>query len=153
MIKYIKVIHIVGMVFFFGSILGHALEGIISSINNTLILDKHDDVYIFTIPGLIMLTLSGIIMAFLRKESVLISRWLLLHVCIGIIILLNVVVVLYPLGNEIALISSVLDISNESSVNNLNMLKEEQKIFGSFNIIACFVMIFIAVVKPKLGGK
>lgn len=158
MYKSIKVLHIIGVVLFFGSILGHAVAGIVSSTSDNLqVLNTVREViqtetYFLTIPGLVLFTLTGIAMLFVGKLPLKKRRWLVVHIGLGTLVVLNAVFVLLPVGQDI--LEATQNVVNSGGfMEHLHQLENREAIFGAFNIISCFILITIAVIKPKFGGK
>ena len=158
MYKLVKVLHIIGVVLFFGSILGHAIAGVVSSASdnpqvlNTVREVIQTETYILTIPGFLLFTVSGIAMLFIGKLPIKKLRWLIVHISLGALVILNAVFVLLPVGTEILEASQSI-IMGSGSKENLHHLENREAIFGALNIISCFVLVTVAVIKPKLGAR
>ncbi len=156
--KKIKVIHIIGVVMFFGSILGHAIAGVVSaSSNDPAVFNivrqviEVETVYL-TLPGLAIFSLSGIAMLVIGKMPVPKIKWLAVHIVIGIMVILNAFIVLIPVGTGI-LEASQQVMEGLVSLETMHELKNREAIFGAFNIVACLVLIVLAVIKPKFGKQ
>ncbi|MCP4494440.1 MAG: DUF2269 family protein [Gammaproteobacteria bacterium] len=154
----IKVIHIIGVAMFFGSILGHAIAGVVSAsssdpavFNIVRQVIEVETVYL-TLPGLVMFTLSGIAMIVIGKMPVHKIKWLAVHVAVGVLVILNAFIVLIPVGTEILVASQNVMVGSVSSETIL-ALKNREAVFGAFNIVACLVLITLAVIKPKFGHR
>ncbi len=158
MYKSVKVLHVIGVIMFFGSILGHAIAGVVSAAtNNTQVLYTVREViqaetYFLTIPGFILFTITGITMLFVGKLPIKKLRWLAVHVCLGILVILNAVFILLPAGAEI-LDASQNMVMGAGSMEYFHQLKNREAIFGALNIFLCLILVSLAVVKPKLGSK
>ena len=157
MSKKIKVIHIFGVVMFFGSILGHAIAGIVSASNNDPIVFNivrqviEVETHYLTFPGLCIFALTGIAMLIIDKRPILKIKWLAIHSIIGVIIILNAFFVLIPIGTELLSVSEKL-VDGSVSLEHIHELKNKEAIFGALNIFACIILIILAVIKPKFGG-
>lgn len=158
MYKSIKVLHIIGVVLFFGSILGHAIAGVVLSDNDspqTLSIVRQviqvETTYL-TLPGLILFTITGIGMIIVGKLPIKELRWLAIHITLGSFVALNAFFVLIPVGQEILDISNKL-MSDGATLEHLKQLGNKEAIFGAFNIIACLLLIIVAVFKPKFGSQ
>jgi uncharacterized membrane protein len=157
MYRKVKVVHIIGVVLFFGSILGHAVAGIVSSASNSAqVLNIVREViqaetYYLTIPGLVLFTVTGISMIVVGKLPLKKLRWLMVHVGLGVFVILNAVLVLAPVGQELLATSQSL-VNGTASIEQIHNLESKEAMFGGFNIIACLLMVTMAVMKPKLGG-
>ena len=158
MYKPVKVLHIIGVIMFFGSILTHAIAGVVSSASdNTQVLHTVREViqtetYFLTIPGFILFTITGITLLFVGKLPITKLRWLAVHVCLGILVILNAVFILLPVGTEILEASQNMVIGT-GSIEDFQQLKNKEAIFGALNIISCLVLVTLAVIEPKLGAK
>ncbi len=154
----IKVIHIIGVVMFFGSILGHAIAGVVSaSSNDPAVFNivrqviEVETMYL-TLPGLVIFTLSGIAMIVIGKMPVRKIKWLAVHFGVGVLVILNAFIVLIPIGTEI-LEASQNVVAGSVSAETVPALKNREAVFGALNIVACLVLITLAVLKPKFGHR
>jgi hypothetical protein len=143
---------------FFGSILGHAIAGVVSASSNdpgvfniVRQVVEVETVYL-TLPGLIIFTLSGIAMLVVGKMPVRKIKWLAIHIAIGVLVILNAFIVLIPVGTEILETSQKL-VDGSVTLEALHELKNREAIFGALNIAACLVLITLAVIKPKFGKQ
>ncbi len=158
MLNTIKVIHVIGVVMFFGSILGHAIAGVVSASSSDpavfgIVRQVIEVETVFlTLPGLVVLTLSGAAMLVIGKMPVSKIKWLAVHFAIGILVILNAFIVLIPIGTEI-LETSQKAMGGSVSLETLHALKNREAMFGAFNILACLVLITVAISKPKFGSQ
>ncbi len=160
MLKLIKALHVLGVVLFFGSILGHAIAGLAENVHDSAqtqrIARQIIDVatWYLTVPGLLLLTLTGITMVVMRKASLLKMRWTFLHVVIAALIVLNATFVLLPTGQAIlAIIDGLAKGTGTGTGAGLRILEEREAMFGAINILLCLTAVFVGVIKPRLGGK
>ena len=143
---------------FFGSILGYAITGIVSSssdnpqVLNTVREVIQTEIYFLTLPGFILFTITGFTMLFIGKLSIIKIRWLAVHVCLGVLIVLNAVFILIPVGVEILEASQNM-LTGVGSMENFHQLKDKEAIFGALNIFSCLILVALAVIKPKLEAK
>lgn len=157
MYKSIKVIHIIGVILFFGSILGHTFAGVVSSASdNPQVLNivrqvVQTETYFLTIPGLVLFSLSGVALFFIRKLPIKKLRWLMVHIVLGTFVILNAIFILLPVGSEI--LEASQSVINGGSSESLQQLETKEAIFGALNLVACFILVTIAVIKPKLSKK
>lgn len=95
MYKFVKALHFIGIAMFFGSILAHATAGLVPRAQEdtqiALVVRQAIDVATtyLTVPGLVLLIVTGGFMIIKGKLSVSKKRWLMLHVIFGLIIALN----------------------------------------------------------------
>jgi len=154
MLKFIRALHITGAVVFFGSILGHAITGLAEGVHDNaqtyLLTRQIVDIatWYLTLPGLVLLTLTGIALVVMRERPI---RHLRPHLFIVALILLNAVFILLPTGQAILSISSDLAAGSGSN-SELSVLQEREAMFGAANILLCLVAVFVGVIKPG-GGK
>ncbi|MEK8015992.1 MAG: DUF2269 family protein [Candidatus Parabeggiatoa sp.] len=160
MYKNIKVLHILGVVLFFGSILGHAVAGIVSSGSTSPELlyivrqvVEAETIYL-TVPGLILFSITGIALIVIGKLPIRKLRWLTAHVAIGVIVILNAILFLAPTGQELLEASQQLASGGTAvSLEQIHALETKEAVFGAINIISCLILVTIAVIKPKWGGR
>jgi len=156
MSKAIKALHLIGVIMFFGSILGHITVGLVPGVAddpNTALFAREAiavaTTYL-TLPGLALALLSGIYMAAKRGGSVFRTRWLMLHALFGTVIVLNAALVLYPIGQE--LLEAALQVAKGAlPIDQLGDMAGREAAFGAVNVVLCLVMVFVAVVKPRIG--
>lgn len=156
MLKFVKVAHLLGVVMFFGSILGHITVGFVPGAKD----DPQTALFVrqaidgattyLTMPGLVLLLVTGIFMIVKGKLPAFKTRWLALHAGFGLLIVLNAVFMLYPTGQEL------LDTASQVAMGALPMeqlhaIGGREAAFGAANLLLCLTMVFIAVVKPGIG--
>lgn len=158
MYKFLKALHIIGVVLFFGSILGHAIAGVVSSgtsdsqvLNIVRQVVQAETVYL-TIPGLILFALTGVAMIVVGKLPIKRLKWLSVHLFLGILVILNAAIILAPLGQEMLTATQSLA-DGAGSIEHIHELEAKEALFGAINIILCVLLVLIAVIKPKFGGK
>lgn len=147
MLKLTKSFHVLGVVLFFGSILGHAVAGLAETVNDspeTRLLARQvinvATLYL-TIPGMGLLLLSGIGLVVRRQRPL---RNLAPHLILVSLTLLNAVFILLPAGQMILQATSGL----ADSGADLAALDRREAIFGAINILLCLVAVFVGVIKP-----
>lgn len=158
MYKFLKALHIIGVVLFFGSILGHAIAGVVSSgttdsqVLNIVRQVVQAETNYLTIPGLVLFSVTGGAMIFVGKLPIKKLKWLALHLALGILVILNAIFILAPLGQEmLAMAQSIA--SGTGSIEHIHELEAKEAIFGAINIFLCVLLVLIAVIKPKFGGN
>ena len=157
--KAIKAFHVVGVVLFLGSILGHAIVGLAESVHdnpqNQLVGRQIIDVatWYLTVPGLVLLAVTGIAMIALRGLSILKVRWTLVHVILATLILFNAAFLLLPVGQSILEIVNSLAAGKDVPTDALSALEGREALFGAVNIILGFIAVFIGVIRPRLGRQ
>ncbi len=156
MLRFVKALHLVGVVMFFGSILGHVTAGLVPGAQDdpqtTLIVRHAIDVATtyLTLPGLALLLVTGIFMVVKGKLPVLKIRWMTLHLVFGLLIVLNAAFVLYPVGQDALQVATQVATS-EGPIDRLRALEAREAIFGAANLLLCLAALFLAVIKPPFG--
>lgn len=147
---FVRALHIIGVVLFFGSILGHAIadlaEGVHGNTQAYLVARQIVDVatWYLTLPGLVLLTLTGIGLVVMRQRPL---RHLRLHLFIATLILANAIFILLPTGQVILGVANNLAAGTGNS-GKLSILQGREAMFGAINILLCLAATFIGVIKP-----
>jgi len=158
MLKHVKALHLLGAILFFGSILGHVTVGFIPGVTEDpqtalfarLAIDTATD--ILTLPGLLLLLATGAFMILWGQSHLFKRRWLTLHAALGLVIALNAFLVLMPTGAEL-LAAATQAAAGLVPVETLAPLKGREAAFGAVNVLLCLLLLFLAVLKPRLGQK
>lgn len=156
MLKVVKALHLIGVVMFFGSILGHIAASSIPGAGDdpqTALITRQTidaaETYL-TLPGLVLLLLTGSFMIVKRKLPIFRIRWLTLHAILGLLIALNAAFVLYPVGQDrLELASQVA--AGAQLIDQLHAFEGRAAAFGAANVLLCFAAVFVAVIKPRIG--
>lgn len=157
MLKFVKALHLLGVVMFFGSILGHVSVGLVPGARDdpqtALVVRQAIDVATnsLTVPGLVLLLFTGIFMIVKGKLPIFKMRWLTLHAIFGLLIVLNAAFVLYPIGQEL-LETASLAAMGALPMEQLHAIEGREAAFGAANLLLCLIMVFIAVVKPRIAA-
>lgn len=158
MIKLVKALHLLGVAMFLGSILGHVTVGFIPGASEdpgtALVARQAIELATssLTMPGLLLLLVTGSAMLLHARHGLLARRWMLLHALIGILILLNAIFVLYPTGQE-AIEAAVRVAAGDWPMARLLALEGREAAFGAANLTLSLVALFVAVLKPRLGRR
>jgi hypothetical protein len=156
MLKVVKALHLIGVVMFFGSILAHITAGFIPGARDdpqtALIARQAIDVATtyLTVPGLVLLLLTGFFMIVKGKLPILRIRWLTLHATFGSLIALNAAFVLYPTGQELLETASHV-VSGALPMEQLHAIEGREAAFGAANLLLCLAAVFVGVIKPRIG--
>ncbi len=154
--KLLKSLHLLGAIMFFGSVLGHVTTGFIPAAKTdpqtALVVRQAIDVATtyLTIPGLVLLLVTGPAIVVKGKLPILGTRWLMLHAVFGLLIAVNAAFVLLPTGQELLQAASQAA-TGTPSPERLHAIEGREATFGAVNVLLCLAMVFIAVVKPRLG--
>lgn len=158
MLKLIKALHVLGVVMFFGSILGHVTAGFIpaakSDPQTALIVRQAIDAATtyLTLPGLVLLVVTGVFMIVRRRLPIIKIRWLALHAIFGLLIALNAAFVLLPVGQDLLAAGSQVA-TGALSMDHLHALEQREAAFGAANVVLSLAALFIAVIKPPFGAR
>lgn len=158
MIKLVKALHVLGVVLFFGSILGHAVVGLAETVHDSAqtrfvarqIIDAAT--WYLTVPGLALLALTGLGMIIMRGKSLLGMRWMVVHLTLAGLVLLNAILVLLPTGHVILAAANELAAGAGKTADML-IAEKREAVFGAINILLCLTAVFTGVVKPHRGRK
>jgi hypothetical protein len=157
MLKITKALHFIGLAMFLGSVFGHITIGLIPGA------DQHPQTMLFarqaieiatiyvTIPGLILLLVTGIALTVYGRFGVFKARWLTVHQILGVLIILNAALILYPVGGELAAAASQL-VQGSLSLEQFHTLAARERTFGPINVLLTLATVFIAVLKPRFGS-
>ena len=154
--RFVKALHLIGVVMFFGSILGHVTVGFVPGAKDdpqTALVAREAigvaTTYL-TMPGLLLLLLTGIFVIVKGKLPIFKTRWLTLHVLFGLLIALNAAFILYPTGQELLQVASQVA-TGALPMEQLHAIEGREAVFGAANMLLCLIMVFIAVIKPRIG--
>ncbi|MCP4933582.1 MAG: DUF2269 family protein [bacterium] len=150
MLTITKALHIIGVALFFGSILGHAITGLAEGVHGdaqaVLVARQILNVatWYLTLPGLVLVTLTGIGLVVIHERP---QTNLRPHLLIAALIFMNAIFILLPTGQ------AILGTANELATGSGNAskfanLRGREAMFGAINILLCIVAIFIGVLKP-----
>ena len=153
MTKFVRALHLIGAMMFFGSILGHITAGLVPGAQDdprtVLVVREGIDAATtyLTLPGLILLVAAGIVMIVNGKLPVFKIRWLMLHAVFGLLIAVNGAFLLYPIGQDMLGVAAQV-VSGAASLDALHALGGREAAFGAVNVVLCLAAILLAVFKP-----
>lgn len=157
MIKVARALHFLGLAMFLGSVLAHITVGFIPGADSdprTMLTARQAvsaaTVFV-TVPGLALLLATGVFLTVRSKMGVGRTRWLTVHQVLGVLIVLNGVFVLYPLGSGLSAAATQL-VEGTWSLARFDAVAARERIFGSVNVILALVTVLVAVLKPRLGA-
>ncbi|MFN3625602.1 MAG: DUF2269 family protein [Hyphomicrobium sp.] len=151
-----KALHFVGLAMFFGSILGHIAIGFVPGARDQAqaMLFGRQAIEIatwsLTVPGLALLTVTGLFMTIRGELGFGRRRWLTTHQIIGVLILVNAALILVPIGGDLADAASKI-LQGSGSIEAFAALAGREQLFGAANVALTIAAIFVAVLKPALG--
>lgn len=156
MLNVAKALHLLGLAMFLGSVFGHITVGFVPGA------DREPETVLFarqaieaatlyvTIPGLILVLLTGIFMMVYGRMGFFRVRWLTIHQILGGLIFLNAVLILYPVGGELAAAAGQL-VQGSLSLEQFQAIAARERTFGPINVFLALATVFIAVLKPRFG--
>lgn len=157
MLKCLKVIHVLGVVLFLGSVFAHIAAGQIPvTPGSSAILTARQVIDLttryVTLPGLGIAIVSGALMAAKGYSGALKRRWLMLHMAAALAVAVISVTVMAPAGREILAAAGALAAGNLSP-EALSAIALREHVFGAVNILLAIAAIVLGVVKPRLSRR
>lgn len=159
MYRILKVLHLIGLTLFLGSVLGHVVASALGGEPGTagfLFSRAHivAATRIMTMPGLGLTILTGIGMALVGRISPLRERWLGVKGVLALLILLNAVILVVPAGAQ-ALAGALALSHNEAgaAAAGLPAALQLERVAGAANILLTLAIIVLGVFQPALGAR
>ena len=151
----LKVLHLMGLVLFLGSIFGHIVAGILGGgpVSGDRFLAAREHIaaatQFLTVPGLGLLLLSGVGL-WLMGWSVKNSRWLGVHMGLAVLVTLIAFVVVLPAGAEMMALASTDMVANMEKIVAANRFED---IGGAVNVLLVLIITGLGVAKPRWVRK
>ncbi len=151
-----KALHLLGLAMFLGSILGHITVGFVPGAREqaeAMLFGRRAieiATWSLTVPGLVLLAVTGTFMAIRGKVGVLKRRWLTVHAIAGLLIIMNAALILVPTGVSLLSLASGMA-AGAGSAEAFAALRLRESTFGAINLTLALLTIFIATLKPALG--
>jgi hypothetical protein len=151
-----KVLHLLGLALFLGSIFGHIVSSALGGeVGGTLAFQMARAHIAFatsvlTMPGLYLSLLSGVAMVLAGRLSPLRERWLFLHGGLAIAILLLALCIIQPAVAQVLLGAQEL-VRGAGSLQAVTSAKHIEDAVGGANVVLALVAIGVAVWKPRFG--
>lgn len=155
--KILKALHLIGLAMFLGSILAHISVGLVPGMRSepaTILVGRHaiDIATSFvTLPGLLLALATGVLMTWRGRFGPFRHRWLTVHQAIGIVVLLNALLVLEPIGDRLLESAGAVQ-DGRVTVADFLAASRGEAIFGAANLLLTLATIFIATVRPRFGS-
>lgn len=155
--KIMKALHLIGLAMFLGSILAHISVGLIPGMRSdpaTILVGRHaiDLATSFvTLPGLLLAVGTGVLMTWRGGFGLFRRRWLTVHQAIGVVVLLNALLMLEPIGDRLLESAGALQTGSLTVADFLAATPAESA-FGAVNLLLTLATVFIAVIKPRFGS-
>lgn len=151
-----KVLHILGLAAFLGSIFGHIVSSILGGeVGGTAaFLNAREHIAfatkVLTLPGLYLTLASGIAMMLTARLNPLRQRWLLPHAGLGLVILAVSLVIIGPAVGD-ALVGTQELVRGTGDLSRVAFAKKTEDMFGGLNVLAAVAAMVLVVWKPRLG--
>jgi Predicted integral membrane protein (DUF2269) len=152
--KLFRFFHLIGLVMFFGSVLGHVVLGVLPGVAGdahavlTIRLASSYMTRALTLPGLFVILVSGVWLTLRRFGGFFTLRWLTVHQAFALLIFLNAIFLLTPLGNRL------LDMARSAYAGELmtdlmGQLSDREALLGACNLLLTLGVIAVATFKPQ----
>lgn len=158
MYKYMKYIHLLGLCMFMASIAIHIIVGFVPGGRElaSIILFGRQAIEIstwtLTIPGIALLLITGAVMVAKTSKGLSQRKWLIAHMVLAALAIINAGAILIPMGRDIYHIAMSLP-GNGDLMHTYQPLKLKESILGGVNLFFALVATFMATIKPKVGQK
>ncbi|HYD32836.1 MAG TPA: DUF2269 family protein [Azospirillaceae bacterium] len=149
----LRLLHLIGLAAFLGSILVHILLGEVVDPAHDLagyalaMKIKYLATLILTLPGLALMILTGTVMAWRQRLTLLTAKWLGAKLVLVILIALNGAAVLTPLGAETARLAAEGVLSGALPAT-FTEVKQKEDIAGALNLLMIVAVSTLALVRP-----
>ena len=152
----LRFLHFVGLAMFLGSLFGHialsALPGAEADAHS-VVLSSVAIVHTtraLTLPGLGLLIVTGVWMTVSYHGGFFRARWLTVHQVLSILILLNSLLILRPLGMDVLRVALGLH-DGGLDLSSLHALTHEEMTFGAINLVLTLATVAVAIYRPRLS--
>ena len=158
MYKYMKYFHLLGLCMFMASIAVHIVVGFVPGGRGLadIILAGRQAIeistWVLTVPGISLLIVTGAFMVAKTSKGFSQRKWLVAHIVLAVLIIVNAGVVLIPLGANIYHIAVNLS-GNGDFMRTYQTLKTKESILGGVNMLFALIAIFMGTIKPKVGQR
>ena len=156
--KLLKIIHLLGLALFLGSIFGHILLGNLADPSTepagfaALMQAKHMNVLTLTMPGLMIILLSGIALMLRFRMTPKRFSWMAVKLVLVVLVALNGVLFLAPISRDMAMLAQ-----DAMAVGSLSpqfyLLQQKEELFGIANLLMILAVVYLSVAKPKLRSN
>jgi len=149
-----KLLHLIGLVMFMGSILSFIAMNKFVGASTDAMLISHQRQFVsaitwaLTIPGMWILIIAGSLTALTGKYRLIEHRWLITKLALAALILINGTFFIAPL------VSQVTSIAEQSAIQGQLLptympLKTKEDMYGIANFLMILIVIFLAIFKPS----
>lgn len=158
MYRILKILHLLGLTLFLGSVLGHIVAGIgAGDPGSASFLFAREEIALatraLTLPGLLLAILSGIAMARLGRLSPVRQRWLAAKALLTAVVAVNALLFVVPSGDR-ALAGARALLHGEAGATAAGVLSAVgvESVAGAVNILLVLAIVALGVAKPRLAS-
>jgi hypothetical protein len=154
MYKYMKYAHLLGLCLFMASIAIHITVGFVpggKEVASVILVGRQlieISTWALTVPGLTLLAISGAFMAAKTSKGLGQRRWLIAHMVLAALAIINAAAILVPMGQEIFKIATNLPASSEL-MEVYQPIKLKESILGGVNLLFALAAIFMTTIKDS----
>lgn len=155
--KLVKILHLLGLTLFLGSVFGHIASSIMGGeILPSPAFSAAREHIVFatgtlTIPGLLLVILSGIALGLLGGQVKRRPAWFLAHAGLGLAVAIIAATLVIPSGNAIIDLLPGLAQGDPVAKSAIAGQKMIEDISGAVNVLLSIAIIALGVAKPRLG--
>lgn len=152
--KTVKALHLIGLVMFFGGILPSIVMNTVVGASTNLALIYHQRQFVsaitvaLTIPGMLILIVTGGFAMVAGRYSPLDRRWLAVKLILAVLILFNGAFILAPLVDQVTSLAA-RSVTEGQLAPNYWLLKEQEDRYGIGNFVMLLVAFTLAVYRPS----
>ncbi len=154
MTKLLKLLHLVGLGLFLGSILSHVVA---SSLGGTpggsaeFIMARRQILLaseVVTMPGLVLLVATGLGLLILARPR---ARWMWVHGALGLVVLLVAAAIVMPTVNAI-LGGALAGAAGSGDATAVAARYQLESVVGGLNVLLALAIMVLGVWRPRLGS-
>ncbi|MGO9485911.1 MAG: DUF2269 family protein [Rhodomicrobium sp.] len=155
MFKFFKVIHIIGVAMFLGSIFAHIATGLVPGAagNPPAMVFARQAIELatryVTVPGLAIAIVSGALMVASGYSGFIKRRWLVLHMAAVAAVAAITVTVMLPAGHSLVAAANAV-VAGTMTPEAFAASAMREHLFGAVNIFLALAAIVLGVAKPHL---
>jgi hypothetical protein len=154
----LRLLHLLGLVLFLGSIFSHIVIGQAPQALQdpaALIFARKAigaATHVLTIPGLALSVVTGIGMFGFRRNALLGARWFKIHATIAALIVIITGAIMLPVVEKLLHLANLV-VSGAISIESFQNAALREHIFGAFNILLAFAAAYFGVFRPGLERR
>jgi uncharacterized membrane protein len=156
--KTLKVLHLIGIIVFLGSVLGHVATGALGGtvISSPEFLAARENIAtltrILTLPGLALTMASGLALASVARMNPIHVQWLGLHGALAVVVVVLTATVVAPAGRRV--LQGALSVGTSAvSLPDIQASLMSEHVFGAVNIALSLAAIGLAVWRPRFSRR